>query len=95
MEEKGVSSRPPEITRIFSVFQRCRTSGNYDNDDDDDGDGREYSILREIQGERDRKGMKTFASNCEIASAKDVRGMRKIITRTYRYFVIFFSCGKL
>lgn len=89
VEEKGVSSRSPEITRIFSVFQRCRTSGNYDNDDDDDGDGREYSILWEIQGERDRKGMKTFASNCEIASAKDVRGMRKIITRTYRYFVIF------
>lgn len=89
VEEKGVSSRPPEITRIFSVFQRCRTSGN-DDDDDDDGDGGEYSILQEILGEGDRKGMKTFASNCEIASAKDVQRMRKIIARMFRYFSIFF-----
>jgi len=31
--------RPPEITRIFSVFQRCRRSENDDNDDNDDSDG--------------------------------------------------------
>lgn len=91
VEEKGVSSRPPEITRIFSVFQRCRTSGNDDNDDDDDdGDGGEYSILQEIQGEGDRKGMKTFASNCEIASAKDVQRMRKIIAENVSILFDFF-----
>jgi len=31
---------PPEITRIFSVFQRCRRSENDDNDDDDEDSGR-------------------------------------------------------